>query len=155
MKNLPPIVKTIIEEEANRLELTVEDILWEMERNQYYLRVFADTEVGLTIDEATALNEAISLRLDEADPIDVEYFLEVSSPGLERPLKKKEDFIRFMGSYIYVKTYRALDGKKEFYGTLSSYDEDKISLILKDKTKEITIEISHVDISFARLAVEF
>ncbi|MFA6627567.1 MAG: ribosome maturation factor RimP [Bacilli bacterium] len=155
MKSLPHIVETIVDDEANRLHLVVEDLIWETIHHQYYLRVIADSAAGLSIDEASALNEAISLRLDEMDPIDVEYILEVSSPGLERPLKKKEDFLRFMDSYIYVKTYLALDGQKEFYGTLSSYDEDGIDVLYQDKTKQKSIKILHQQISMVRLAVKF
>lgn len=155
MKELPKIVYTIIDEEAKKLSLTIEEVIWEYTHNQYFLRVIADTEVGLTIDECTALNQALSNRFDEVDPISEEYMLEVSSPGLERPLKKIEDFIRFMGSYVYCKTYQDIDGNKEFYGTLTSYNEEGITLLVIDKNKQKQMEITHQQISQIRLAVKF
>jgi ribosome maturation factor RimP len=155
MKELPKIVYTIIDEEAKKLSLTIEEVIWEYTHNQYFLRIIADTEAGLTIDECTDLNQALSNRFDEVDPIPEEYMLEVSSPGIERPLKKKEDFIRFMGSYVYCKTYQAIDGKKEFYGTLTSYSEEGITLQVSDKNKQKQMEITHQQISQIRLAVKF
>lgn len=155
MKELPKIVMTIIEEEAKKLSLTIEEVIWEYAHNQYFLRIIADTEEGLTIDECTELNQALSNRFDEVDPIPEEYMLEVSSPGIERPLKKKEDFIRFMGSYIYCKTYQAIDGKKEFYGTLEAYSEEGITMLVADKTKQTQMAITHQQISQIRLAVKF
>lgn len=155
MKQLAKIVYTIIYEEAQKLNLTIEDIIWETVQHHNYLRVIADSKPALTIDECSALNEALSLRLDQSDPIEDEYFLEVSSPGLERPLKKPEDFLRFIGSYIYLKTYQAINGKKEFYGTLSDYTEVALKITLVIKNQETVYEIKHEQISQVRLAVKF
>ncbi len=155
VKPLSKVVYDIINQEALKLNLMIEEIAWVREHNHNYLRIIADSKVGLSIDQCSALNEAISNRLDIEDPISEEYILEVSSPGLERPLKKEADFLRFLGSYIYLKTYQSINGKKEFYGTLNTYTKEAITITTIKNNKEFILEIKHEQISQIRLAVKF
>jgi ribosome maturation factor RimP len=108
------------------------------------LEYFLENKNGdLTIEECEKVSRALSMILDEEDPIDKSYILEVSSPGIERPLKTEEDFERFKGELIAVKTFKKINGKKEFVGTLQNFEKEKITLTLT-KDEEITIDYSLV-----------
>ena len=85
-----------------------------------YLRVFVDKDGGVSIDDCEIISRALEKILDENDPIEQAYFLEISSPGIDRPLKKKEDFIKFNGETVDVKLYRPIEGSKEYTGKLLS-----------------------------------
>ncbi|MBO4468117.1 MAG: ribosome maturation factor RimP [Clostridia bacterium] len=98
------------------------DVVFVKEGASHYLRVFIDSPDGVTIDDCTNVSHAIDPIIDEADPIDVSYYLEVSSPGLNRELKKEKHFKAFIGSDVTVKLYKAFDGKKQITGKLIGYD---------------------------------
>ncbi len=98
------------------------DVKFVKEGASYYLRIFIDSDEGINIDDCTNVSHAIDPIIDEADPIDKSYYLEVCSPGLERELTRVEHFERFVGSSVKVKLYRALDGKKEVIGELLGFD---------------------------------
>lgn len=146
-KLIEPIVK------VNNLNFV--DIEYIKEGNEWILRVFVENEEGdLTIDQLSNLSRLISQKLDEEDPIDKSYFLEVSSPGVERPLKKVSDYERFTGENIKVSTYRKINNNKEFIGKLIGIDENKVVTIkLKDSQEEIKLKFA--DISKANLHEEF
>jgi len=93
--------------------------------------------------------------LDEKDPITQNYYLEVSSPGAERPLKKDADFEKAIGKYIYVKTYKPIKDMKEFQGYLTSYEEHTLVMEVRIKTRKITVTIEQEKIALARLAIDF
>ena len=112
------------------------DLEYVREAGTWYLRAYCDKEGGITVDDCEIISRAFETRLDEADLIDEAYILEVSSPGLGRPLKKEKDFQRAMGGPVEVRTYKAVDGEKEFYGTLLSYDADKVVIELEDDAGE-------------------
>ena len=116
-------------------------ILWDVkfvkEGASYYLRVFIDSDAGINIDDCTNVSHAIDPIIDEADPIDKSYYLEVCSPGLERELARPEHFEKFIGSSVKVKLYRAFDGKKEVIGELFGFDG---GIQLKIGDKEIYFE---------------
>jgi ribosome maturation factor RimP len=146
-KLIEPIVK------VNNLNFV--DIEYIKEGNDWILRVFVENEEGdLTIDQLSNLSRLISQKLDEEDPIDKRYFLEVSSPGVERPLKSASDYERFKGENIKVSTYRKINNNKEFIGELIGIDENKVVTIkLKDSEEEIKLKFA--DISKANLHEEF
>lgn len=98
------------------------DVRFLKEGASYYLRVFIDKPDGIHIDDCTAVSHAIDPIIDEADPIDKSYYLEVCSPGLERTLSRPEHFERFLGSDVKVKLYKAYSGSKELSGKLVKYD---------------------------------
>ena len=127
------------------------DMEYIREAGSWYLRAYIDKEGGITIDDCEVVSRAFSDRLDEEDFIEDSYILEVSSPGLLRPLKKDRDFERKLGTRIEIKTYRMEDGKKEFEGVLRSYDKDTITVELEDGEK--TWDRS--DLALVRPYVEF
>lgn len=135
--------------EENGFELV--DIEYVKEGSNWYLRVFVDKEGGIDIEDCGRISEYLSARLDEKDPIPNAYFLEVSSPGAERPLKKAEDFRRAVGKHVYVTTYEPVDGAKEFEGRLLSYDEEK--LVVRVGKQDHAIPLGKV--AGARLAIVF
>lgn len=127
------------------------DVEYVREGSDYFLRLYLDKEGGVDIDDCEAVSRAMDPVLDEADPIDGSYIFEVCSAGLERPLKRAEDFARFMGSPVTVKLYRPYNGLKEIPAVLRGYDEGKVTVEAGKQT--ITFEKSQV--ALVRLRVEF
>lgn len=137
------------------LNLELVDIEYVKEGKNKYLRVYIDSDRGVDLDSCTAVSERLSEALDARDPIKEAYFLEVSSPGAERPLKNSKDYERSMGKYIRVTTYEPIDNEKVFEGKLMSVAEDDIKLEIKRKTKIKEIDIPFEKIASARLAIVF
>ena len=123
----------------------------------YVLSVFVDKPEGITVNDTADLTDIISPLLDQIkpDPFPEQYFLEVTSPGLERPLKTKEQLADAVGSYIHVSLYKAVDKQKVFEGTLLSFEEDVLQMEYLDKTRRKEVEIPYNLVSKARLAVKF
>jgi ribosome maturation factor RimP len=140
---------------ALELGLELVDVEYVKEGKNWFLRVYADKENGINIDECAELSERLSLKLDELDPITENYFLEVSSPGAERPLKKTADFEKAIGKNVHVKTYESINGEKEFEGILLQFDGVEITLQMKIKTAKKEIVIPYEKVAKARLAVTF
>lgn len=136
--------------EANNFELV--DVEYVKEGGNWYLRAYIDKEGGINIDDCELVSRALSDLLDEKDFIADAYILEVSSPGLGRPLKKEKDFARSMGEEVEVRLYRAIDKQREFIGILSAYDEATVTLTMDD-AQEKTFE--RKDIALIRLAFDF
>ncbi len=118
------------------------DVKFLKEGASHYLRVFIDKEEGISIDDCTDVSHAIDPIIDEADPIDVSYYLEVCSPGLERQLSREEHFIYAVGCPVKLKLFKAVDGKKEFVGVLNAYENG--ILTLGTESGELTFEKSAV-----------
>ena len=142
-------------EEAGSYELSRTEFV--KEGADWYLRVFLDKlEDGaygtMGTDDCEKVSRYLSEKLDEADPIKQNYYLEVSSPGLDRPLVKDKDFERFMGQQIEIKLYKPLDGKKYYAGTLTAYKDGKVT-VTDEKGK--AIEIARSDAAKISLAVIF
>ncbi|WP_102335897.1 ribosome maturation factor RimP [Salimicrobium jeotgali] len=131
------------------------DVVFEKEGKNWFLRVFIDKENGIDIEECGIVSEKLSEKLDEEDPVDFAYFLDVSSPGAERPLKKKEDFEKYVGEYVYMKLYEPVEGEKEFEGTLRSFHDEIAEIEIRIKTRRKTLEVPFNKIAKARLAVTF
>ncbi|MCM1495443.1 MAG: ribosome maturation factor RimP [Bacteroides sp.] len=127
------------------------DVEYGKEGSNYYLRVYADKEGGITIDDCVTISRALEEKLDEEDFISEAYILEVSSPGLGRPLKRERDFARSIGAAVDVKLYQAVNQQKEFTGILKAYDEKKVILDLEDTE----MEIQRNEIALIRLAFDF
>lgn len=136
--------------EANGFELV--DVEYVREGGSWYLRAYIDKEGGITVDDCEIVSRAFSDRLDENDFIEDAYILEVSSPGLGRPLKKEKDYRRSMGKELEIRTYRAVDRCREFYGVLTAYDEDSVTIEEEDGTPRT---FAKTDISLIRLAFDF
>lgn len=150
-----PKIKTTVEEmvqpylDEHGFELV--DVEYVKEGSNWFLRVFVDKEGGIDIDDCGLVSEYLSQKLDENDPIPTAYFLEVSSPGAERPLKKKEDVAKSVGKDVFVTVYEAVDGMKEFEGRLESFENEE--LVIKSGKKQHVIPYARV--ASARLAIIF
>ncbi len=140
------LVKSAVEE---IFELV--DVEYVKEGPHRYLRVYMDKEGGLTLEDCQRISESISEPLDKEDFIDEAYFLEVSSPGLDRPLKKEEDYRRFAGENIEVKLYEAINGEKVYEGELLGLSQNIVELALDNQ--EI-VKIPKDKIAGAKLAVK-
>lgn len=136
--------------EANGFELV--DVEYVKEGGNWYLRAYIDKEGGITVDDCENVSRAFSDRLDEDDFIEDTYILEVSSPGLGRPLKKEKDYRRSMGKELEIRTYRAVDRCREFYGVLTAYDDDSVTIEEEDGTLRT---FAKTDIALIRLAFDF
>ncbi len=136
--------------EENKFELV--DVEYVKEAGTWYLRAYIDKEGGIAVDDCELISRRLGDWLDEKDFIDESYILEVSSPGLGRPLKKEKDFARSIGKDVDVRLYRQRDGQKEFTGRLSSYDGDTVTLQMEDGS-QMTFERS--GIALIRLSFDF
>ena len=136
--------------EKNQFELV--DVEYVKEAGTWYLRAYIDKEGGFTVDDCELVSRQLGEWLDRADFIDDSYILEVSSPGLGRPLKKEKDFKRSLGEQVEVRLYRAVDRQKEFTGALAAYDEDTVTLRFEDGTET---SFEKKDIALIRLAFDF
>lgn len=130
--NTVKTVWEIVEPIANELGLKIWDVRFLKEGSSWYLRIFIDKDGGVSIDDCVDLTHAINDPLDEADPIEQAYYLEVSSPGVERDLVRDEHFLGNIGEKIKVKMIRPVDGQREFNGTLSDYTDGNITIALED-----------------------
>ena len=128
------------------------DVEYVKEAGNWYLRFYIDKEGGITVDDCEAVSRIFSDKLDELDFIEDAYIMEVSSPGLGRPLKKEKDYVRSMGKEVEIRTYRPINKEKEFYGILSAYDESSVTITTEEQ-KEQTFE--KADIALIRLAFDF
>ncbi|MBQ5991737.1 MAG: ribosome maturation factor RimP [Clostridia bacterium] len=104
------------------------DVEYQKEYGDWVLTFYIDKPGGVTIDECETVSRAIEPILDEADPIESEYVLSVSSLGIDRPLKKQRDYERAMGTELEIKLYAGLNGKKQWIGTLTAFDEDSFTV---------------------------
>ena len=138
----------IAEPIAQSLGLEIWDVRFEKEGADWFLRIFIDKEGGVSIDDCVDMSHAIDKPLDEADLIEQSYCLEVSSPGLERDLKRDAHFEKSLGEKIMVKLIRPVDGQREFKGTLESYDNGNFELLLEDGTK---LMINKKETSYVKL----
>ncbi|HIZ08300.1 MAG TPA: ribosome maturation factor RimP [Candidatus Eubacterium avistercoris] len=128
------------------------DVEYVKEGGSWYLRAYIDKEGGITVDDCEVVSREANELLDEQDYIEDSYIFEVSSPGLGRPLKKEKDYIRSMGKELEIRTYRAIDKQKEFYGILKAYDADSVT-IEDENGNEMKFQKS--DIALIRLAFDF
>lgn len=142
------LVMPIINE--NGYELV--DIEFLKENSNWYLRIYVDKDGGFTIDDCEFVSKALGEILEKDDPIDKSYILEVSSPGLDRPLKKESDFERYKGEIVDVKLYKAINKVKQFQGILKGL-KNNIVTIEDDTGKQLSF--SRQEIAIIRLAVLF
>lgn len=134
---------------AGPIELV--DVEYVKEPHGWVLRVFLDKPGGVDVEDCRAVSEVLSDVLDREDPIPGPYSLEVSSPGLERPLRKESDYVRFADRLVNVRTYKAIDGQKTFQGVLVGLKDGSVTVDIDGELVTIPLEL----ISKARLAVEF
>ena len=128
------------------------DVEFVKEGQNWYLRFYLDKEGGINIDDCEKASKAIEKLLYEKDPIEQAYILEVSSPGLDRQLKKDKDFVKYAGSLVDVKLYKAVDGSKEFQGTLKGLEGNTVTI---EDENENELSFDRKDIAVIKLAVIF
>lgn len=141
--------------EAENFELV--EVEFVKEGKNWFLRVFIDKAEGIDLEDCALVSERLSDALDamNPDPIPQAYFLEVSSPGAERPLKKESDYEKALGAYIHVSFYQSVDGEKQYEGFLQSFDDEQLVLKIRIKTREKEMTFDRKNIAHARLAVQF
>lgn len=127
------------------------DVEYVKEGGSFYLRAYIDKPGGITVDDCEIVSREFSDKLDEADFIEEAYIMEVSSPGLGRPLKKEKDFKRSIGKEVEIRTYRPIDREKEFYGVLKAYDENSVTIDCEEEERTF----QKAEIALIRLAFDF
>lgn len=128
------------------------DVEYVKEGGNYFLRAYIDKEGGITIDDCELVSRALSDKLDQYDFIETAYILEVSSPGLGRPLKKDKDFQRSLGERVEIRTYKPIEKQKEFEGVLKSFDNETITIEIEEDQDMVFVR-SHI--ALIRLALDF
>ena len=151
-KNIAETVCDIVTPYAAQLGLEIYDVEYVKEGADWFLRIYIDKPEGISSDDCEAMSRLIDPVLDEYDPISNSYYLEVSSVGLDRPLKIEKDFYRFMGQNIDVRLYKSQDGLKEFTGKLCEYANGDFSVELENG-KKVTVNIKSA--SLIRPHIEF
>lgn len=144
--NIESKVENLLCNIIESLGYSLYDVLYEKEGKDYYLRIIIDKPEGIDINDCEKVNNEINPILDEADYIKEQYFLEVSSPGIERTLRKEKHFLSQIGNEISVKLFKPLNKQKELIGTLEEYNKNEITI----KTKESTIKIDLKDIALVK-----
>ncbi|NLN15645.1 MAG: ribosome maturation factor RimP [Tissierellia bacterium] len=137
---------------AEELGFELVDVEYVKEFGSYILRIFIDKEGGVNTDDCERMSEKLSALLDEKDPIKNPYFLEVSSPGLDRPLKTDRDLERNLEKEVEIKLYKPIDKKKNYQGYLVDFNEQAVIIEDEDGNK---IELPRELISIIRLAIKF
>lgn len=128
------------------------DVEYVKEAGNWYLRAYIDKEGGITVDDCEVISRILSDWLDKEDFIQDSYIMEVSSPGLGRPLKKDKDFERSLGDEVEIRLFKARSKQKEFTGILKSYDKESVTIELEDGTEET---FARAELALIRLAFDF
>lgn len=150
-------VRVVVQPIVDEQNLELVDMEFLKEGKNWFLRIYIDKPGGIDIEECALISEKVSEALDalDPDPIPQAYFLEVSSPGAERPLKTEADMQNAIGKYVHLSFYQAIDGEKFYEGTLKEVNDDSVVLTIKIKTRTKDIEIERKQIANARLAIQF
>ena len=136
--------------EEHHFELV--DVEYVKEAGTWYLRAYIDKEGGIAVDDCEVISRKLGDWLDKEDFISESYILEVSSPGLGRPLKKEKDFVRNKGKEVDIKLYKAIDRQKDFTGILTDFDKDTVTITMGDGE---TVVFDKADIALIRLSFDF
>ncbi|MGO2084213.1 ribosome maturation factor RimP [Vagococcus sp.] len=157
MANVVEVVTGLVQPITNHYSFELVDIEYVKEGKNWFLRVFIDKDGGIDINECALISEKVGEKLDtiNPDPIPHAYFLEVSSPGAERPLKKESDYENALNEYINVSLYQSVEGEKQYQGYLKALDADHLTLTVTIKTQQKEIIFDRKNIAKARLAIKF
>ena len=143
MASIEDRVEELIKKAIEDLGYSLYDVQYAKEGKDYFLRIFIDNKKGIDLNDCEKVNNAVNDLLDEADYIREQYYLEVSSPGIERILRKDKHLEENLENEVEIKLFKPLDGKKEYIGTLKSFDESNV--IIKEDN-EITIERKNISL---------
>ena len=149
MANIEEKVENLICKTIEDLGYELYDVIYEKEAQDYYLRIFIDLPTGISLEDCEKVNDAINDMLDEANYIKEQYFLEVSSPGIERVLRKDKHLQTNLGKEIVCNLFKPIEKEKQIDGVLQEFDQNK--LILKLENKEENVELQRKDIAKMRL----
>ena len=146
MSKIEEKVESLVKEKIENLGYELYDVEYAKEGKDYFLRIFIDKESGIDLNDCECVNDAISDMLDDADYIKEQYFLEVSSPGIERVLRKDKHFENNIGNTVEVKLFKKDEnGNKEYIGELKEYNKETITINAKEQNYEINRkDISHI-----------
>jgi ribosome maturation factor RimP len=147
---IEPLVEDLVSNIIKDSNLELVDVEFVKERD-WFLRVYLDKEGGIDVEDCRWVSEALENKLDELDPIEQAYYLEVSSPGLDRHLKKPKDFVRHAGDMVELNTFIPFDGKKEFVGELVGLENGIVTIKIGDQSMHIPQD----KISMIRLHISF
>jgi ribosome maturation factor RimP len=139
-KNILASVRKMTEDILKTTDMELIDLEYVKEGPFKYLRIYIDKPGGVNVDDTADVSRILSKKLDEADLIKDQYYLEVSSPGVERPFKREEDFQNNIGNVVEAKFYKPVDGKKSLLGVLKEKKDNNIVIEAQDKTYEIELE---------------
>lgn len=137
---------------VEKYQFELVDVEYVKEGSNWYLRCYIDKEGGIFVDDCEMVHRELGELLDEQDFVEGSYILEISSPGLERPLKKEKDFARSIGKEVKVRTFKKIDGSKEFTGCLKAYDKDTVTMQTEDGKNMV---FKRDDIALIHLAFDF
>ncbi|MCR6096082.1 ribosome maturation factor RimP [Salipaludibacillus agaradhaerens] len=154
-ESIQSTVEQLVQPVLEELSLELVDVEFQKEGKSWFLRVYIDGDGGVDLDDCTSVSERLSELLDEHDPIEQAYYLEVSSPGAERPLKKEKDMENAIGKNVFVTTYAPINGEKAFEGKLTQFDGETLTIDTKIKTRIVPVNIPYNKVAKARLAVVF
>lgn len=146
MASIEEKVESLVKNKVEELGYKLYDVQYAKEGKEYFLRIFIDKEEGVDLNDCEKVSDTINPILDEADYIKEQYFLEVSSPGIERVLRKDEHLEDSIGKEIEVKLFKPLEGKKEFVGILKKYNEENITIDVTESNEEINIDRKNISI---------
>ncbi len=148
--DIEALVEGLVLEIISDTALELVDVEYVKERD-WYLRVFLDKEGGLEIEDCQTVSAALEEKLDKIDPIVESYYLEVSSPGLDRALKKERDFLRHAGDIVEMTTFAPVDGRKQWVGSLRGLEDGKVVLEVEGEE----VRMPREKVSMVRLHIEF
>jgi ribosome maturation factor RimP len=159
-KGEPMTKKEIYEQKAGDILLPIMntngfelvDVEFLKEGTNWYLRAYIDKDGGITVEDCAVVSRMFSKKLDQEDFIEGSYIMEVSSPGLDRPLKKEKDYQRNMKKKIEIRTYQAIDEQKEFYGVLTAYDDNSVTI---EESDGFNRKFAKTEIARIRQAFDF
>lgn len=153
-KSIKERTEELLQPILEKMSLELFDLQYVKQGPDWYLKIFVDKkEGGITIDECGLLSTELSEKLDKENFIPGTYFLEVSSPGVERPLQSKEDFEKSIGKNVYMTLYAPVDGEKVYEGLLKDFSNDIATIEYQVLSKKKTVEIPYKKIANARLTV--
>lgn len=157
MSSVVETVSDIVQPIVNGFEFELVDVEFVREGKNWFLRIYIDKPKGITLEDCAFVSEKISETMDtmNPDPIPQAYFLEVSSPGAERPLKKENDYTQAIGEYVHISLYEAVEGEKIYEGILKEVSKETLVLTVRIKTRVKDIGFDRKKIAKARLAIQF
>ncbi|HAL08830.1 MAG TPA: ribosome maturation factor RimP [Staphylococcus sp.] len=153
MSKVAAHVEEIIQPILETLNYELVDVEYVKEGSDYYLRIAIDKDGGVDLNDCAIASEKISEVMDKEDPIKEPYFMDVSSPGAERPLKKEKDYLNTIDQPVFISLYEPVEGDKEWLGTLKEVTEESITLEVKIKTRTKNVTLPREKIAKARRSV--